>query len=108
MEVAVHRAVLTIEGRKVRLTKDIARQLPLRSWVANERHRRIEAGRPVPKAICKIMAKVFDRHRAGWLILIPDAIAGLAWTGPVIAPPDKKLDDTRAWDDLRSIPTVIL
>lgn len=107
MEVQVHRAFLTIEGRKVRLTKAIASQLPCHRRTYYERSARIARNLPVPKAICKLMAKVLDRHDHGWLILVPDPIAGLVWTRPAVLP-DKEPDDTRRWDDLQAIPTVVL
>lgn len=109
MEVEIHRAFLTVEGRKVRLTKDIARQLPLRHGATSERFYGIAAGKPVPQGICKILARVYDRDLRGWLILVPDVLSGLAWTEPVVMPKvPQETDADKAWDDLRQIPTVVL
>ena len=99
MEVQLYQAFLTIEGKKVKLTKSIARQfqLHLRDW---GRMRKIAHHEPFDSAICKVQAKLISRDLTGWLILVPNDESGLMWTRAVRA--------QEGGDKLKDIPTVIL
>lgn len=109
MEVAIYQASLTVEGRRTRLTKAIAKQFPVHHWYDGDRSAKVSAGHSVPSALCKVQASTLVRDTGGWLILIRDDVAGLLWTRP--APCSPRLSDPqtdKAWDDLVKIPTVIL
>ena len=76
MKVEIHRAILTIEGRKERLTKSIAKQLPILSGMA--RWRAAEYGEPQPEPICKVAGFVLGQTYK-WMYLVEDPEAGLGW-----------------------------
>jgi len=114
MEVKIHQAFLVVKSRETRLTKDKARQFPIRHWRdynCDLRPERMLIGQPVPKPICKVRARTLDRDLSGWMILVPDKEAGLIWVRPVLVPlrnQEKIREEGGRWDVLSAIPTVIL
>ena len=76
MDVEIYRAVLTIEGRRERLTKAIAKQFPALS--GRIRWQAAEKGEPQPEPICKVAGHVLGEQYT-WMYLVEDPLAGLAW-----------------------------
>ena len=73
MKVEVFQAFLTIEGKRLRLTKAIAKQFPICAGTV----RMVAAGQ-AKDPICKVRGAVLGRT-FGWLYLVEDAVAGLVW-----------------------------
>ncbi len=119
MKVKIHQAFLVVKSRETRLTKDKARQFPIRHYgylgylPEGERSRedRMLSGQPYPKAICKVRAQALDRNLDGWMLLVPDREAGLVWVRPTRVAhyhQGKVRTEGGCWDILSEIPTVIL
>jgi len=100
MKVDIYIATIQTELREVRLTKNIAKQFPIR--YGSDRWDRYVRGEDVPRALCKIRGATIGT--SGWLILVEDDVAGLAWDVPVMN--DELVKS--GFDDLTEIPTVIL
>jgi len=76
MKVEICRVILTIEKRKERLTRAIAKQFPILD--GNKRWDAAENGEPQPDPICKVAGNTLGQsHR--WYYLVPDEVAGLGW-----------------------------
>jgi len=108
MEVKIYRASLTIEGRKERLTKSMAKQLPIQPW--GDRWRAAEKGEPQPEPICKVSGHVLEQM-FDWMYLVEDPIAGLGWVAAM--QPNEKyakaIIERGGWvDHPEDVPTVIL
>lgn len=76
IEVQVFQATLLIEERRVRLTRSIAKQLPILDG-----HKRWDAavdGEPQPEPICKVAGKILGQSYS-WMYLVEDPEAGLGW-----------------------------
>lgn len=104
MKVKVYQARLVIEGREKVLNKSIAKQFPVRPTDT----RTVSAG-SAKEPICKIRGDVIGR--IGWLLLVEDEVAGLAWEPAVLygeAYGAKMKEAGHNVDDLVSVPTVIL
>ena len=89
MQVTVHVATLTIEEKTSKLTKVIAKQLPIQSW--DTRWDAARANEPAATPLCKVNGSTLG-NSAPWLLLIQDAEAGLIW-----APYVSKRTLTWAW-----------
>jgi len=108
MEVEVYQAILTVEKRKVRLTKSIAKQFPVRP--AMDRWRAAEKGETQPAPICKVPGSALG-HPFEWMYLIEDPVAGLAWVAAMQPRADfaKAIVDRGGWiDHPDDVPTVII
>lgn len=104
MKVKIYQAKLVIEGREKALNKSIAKQFPVRPVDA----RMVSAGQ-AKEPICKVWGELLGR--IGWLYLVEDEVAGLAWEPPVLYGEDygaKMREAGNHVDDLASVPTVIL
>jgi len=108
MEVKIYRASLTIEGRQERLTKSIAKQLPiLRSM---DRWQAAEKGEPQPEPICKVSGHVLEQM-FDWMYLVEDPVAGLCWVAAMQPNENyaKAIIKNGGWvDHPEDVPTVIL
>jgi hypothetical protein len=76
IEVQVFQAALLVEGKRVRLTKTIARQFPILD--GRKRWDAAVVGEPQPEPICKVAGKVLGTSYT-WMYLVEDAEAGLGW-----------------------------
>ena len=108
MKVEIYRAILTVEKRKERLTRTIAKQLPIldgkRRWDA------AAEGKPQPEPICKVAGKTLGQPYR-WLYLVPDEVAGLGWVAATEMHPEmaKAVITRGGWvDNPSKVPTVIL
>jgi len=108
MEVEIYQAYLMIEGKRVRLTKAIAQQLPILD--GRKRWDAAMVGEPQPEPICKVAGKVLG-ERYAWMVLVPDEEAGLGWVAAVQPSEEmaRRIVEHGGWvDDLSQVPTVIL
>lgn len=110
MEVEIYRVTLTIEKRKVRLTKAIAKQFPILD--GGKRWRAAERGEEQPTPSCKVRAKVLNKDSyRNWLYLVKDNEAGLGWVAPCVPMDSFALSIVKSggWVDTPAeVPTVIL
>lgn len=119
MKVKVYLAYLVVNEKEVRLTKSIARQFPLLD--ARARLRKAEAGEEAREPIGKVRIKALGHPETsgykgvwaprGWVYLVEDAEAGLAWVSPIV--PMAKLAEAimkaGGWvDHPEEVPTIIL
>jgi hypothetical protein len=108
MEVDIHRVFLTVEGRREKLTKSIAKQLP--TLDGKLRWRAAELGEDAPEPICKVMGSVLG-HTWDWMYLVKDEAAGLGWVAAMQIDEDFAVTiiERGGWvDDPSKVPTVIL
>lgn len=108
MEIEIYRAFIVVEERKERLTKAIAKQLPILD--GKKRWDAAQAGEPQPRPMCKIVGKTLDQPYR-WFYLVPDEEAGLGWVAATEMHP--KMAETviarGGWvDNPSEVPTVIL
>lgn len=110
VKVQVYRAVLTVEGETIRLTKSIAKQFPFDD-PRRKRYSNIVSGRPLREPIGKVMGSVLGIDEFSWLYLVPDEKSGMAWAFPV-CPHPQLAADMRAKgqhvDDPTTVPTLVL
>ena len=108
MKVEIYRAILTVEKRKERLTRTIAKQLPILD--GKERWDAAANGEPQPEPICKVAGSTLGQsHR--WYYLVPDEEAGLGWVAATQMHPKmaEAVIAKGGWEDNPSeVPTVIL
>lgn len=107
MNVKVYQAKLEIEGRTVRLTKAIVKQFPIQS--GSKRWDAMAKGEDVPQPICKVNSETLGAK--GWLYLVEDPEAGLAWVPPARFYPallEKVRERGGDEDNPSDVPTVIL
>jgi len=105
MEVEVHQAILIIEGKRKTLNKAVAKQFPFRPADT----RSVAAGM-AREPIAKVRGEVLDRI-SGWLYLVKDEVAGLAWEPAVTYGKDydnKMREGGYHVDDPATVPTIIL
>ena len=76
MDVELYQAFLTIDKRKVKLTKSIAKQMPILDGKA--RWHGAEQGLPQPEPFCKVAGHVLNQMY-DWMYLVEDEVAGLGW-----------------------------
>lgn len=108
-EIEIHVAYLVIEGKRTRLTKSLAKQLPVHN--AQARWNAALRGEEQPKPLCKIMGEVLDKPLVSWLLLVPDEEAGLAWVAAIQPSPEMAaaILQKGGWvDEVAEVPTVIL
>lgn len=109
IEVKIIQIRLVIDETEKALTKNIAKQLPVKPYI--ERKLLGSSGVEAPDPICKILAKTILGESAGhlsWLLLIDDEELGLAWTAPAHFNNPDLLPQGGWVDDLTTIPTAIL
>lgn len=109
MEIEVCRATLVTETERVKLTKAVAQQFPVRSiqWLPL-----LQAGQ-APTPICKVQGATLGQKDTPWLFLVPDAEAGLMWVPAILLGPGmralaKKDGYAVAHVELSAVPTVVL
>jgi hypothetical protein len=108
MQVNIHRAYLVIEDRQEKLSKALARQLPILD--RTQRWDAAMAGEPQPEPICKVKGEVL-KQPFNWMYLVEDEEAGLGWVAAM--QPDERFAKTilskGGWvDEPSQVPTVIL
>jgi hypothetical protein len=109
MKVKVYQAILTIGKRQVRLTKSIAKQLPILD--GRKRWRAAEQGEPQSEPIAKVIGKTLGEDLHIWMYLIEDPEAGLGWVAAMNPHPDyaKDIVERGGWiDHPENVPTIIL
>lgn len=119
MKVKVYQARLIVEEKEVKLTKSVGRQFPLLDGRArNDRAREgLEGKKPIGKVRIQALGHPdtsgYSKPWAprGWLYLVQDDEAGLAWT-PIILPVPglaKRMLEAGGWiDHPEDVPTIIL
>ena len=108
IEVQVFQAYLVVEGKKVRLTKAVAKQFP--TLDGKKRWDAAYAGKPQPEPICKVMGKVLGQIHE-WMYLVEDPVAGLGWVAAtqMIESMAVSVLEQGGWVDTpENVPTVIL
>ena len=108
MTIEIYRASLTVEKRKERLTRAIAKQFPILD--GQKRWNAAEDGEPQPEPICKVLGKTLGQSYR-WLYLVPDEVAGLGWVAATEMHPKmaEAVIAKGGWADNPSeVPTVIL
>ena len=109
IEVQIHRAYLVVEGKRVKLTKSIAKQFPVLN--ATARWDAAVMGEPQPEPLCKVAGKVLGEELYAWMYLVPDEEAGLGWIA-AMQPSEgmvQRILERGGWvDDPSRVPTVIL
>lgn len=110
IKVNIYRAVLTVEGERVKLTRSIAQQFPL-DEPRRKRYMNAISNRPLRDPIGKVRGYLLGVEEFPWLYLVPEPESGLAWAFP-ICPIKALADDMQAKgqhvDDPSQVPTLIL
>lgn len=108
MKIRTSQVFLMVKDREVRLTKSVAKQLPILDGQA--RWRAAERGEPQPQPICKVIGKVLGQNWS-WMYLVEDDVAGLGWVAAMQPDPRfaEMIVERGGWvDDPAQVPTVIL
>jgi hypothetical protein len=104
MDIEIYQATLIIGSTRKTLTKSVAKQFPVRTIDA-----RIVASGMAKPAIAKIRGETIGQ--TGWLLLVKDPKAGLAWEPANVYASDygKRMQaEGYHVDWLEDIPTIIL
>lgn len=111
MKVQLHQAFLIVDEKPVKLTKSVARQIPVETEAKRWDRMTGRSKEPVREPICKIRGATMAEAWP-WLYLVVDDDGELVWTVPYW-PMDAKMrqgivDEGKRIDDPSSVPTVFL